>query len=402
MSDLIREEMEVNFKKTILFLAAYALAACASAGNIYVMSSGNVSHDDSVRASLASAGHTSVIGVEFTQFDGTVPLTGYDAVFLQANYNWATGVMPLAGEQQLVAYVNGGGGLVTSEWVLWLTGTGGHFQTLKTIFPSVATTSYNGDIQHTFSRVDSDPTINSGLPNTFDIDGDNVAGGETNVAGVAPGAKLFYQSTRNGSFVGLSGLDFGAGRVAQFSETVSERFMADPEGFRLLGNVMEWVSHGAGTIQVNPDTITLRLGRVDIGGIGQISDIDGLVYRVCKFIVPNQQVAPITVEISGTCPISNPSQMQFRTYGRMNTTGLFSETLDMYDWSLNNFSPTAVTVTNISNAYKAAGVGANAPISRFINASGRVTGRYRIRQTGPSGAAVWCFELDQAVWLVRP
>lgn len=382
-----------------LFGACF-FTSLANAGNIYVMSSGNALHDDTVRASLAAAGHTSVIGLEFWEFDGSVPLIGYDAVFLQANYNWNWGSMPEAGQQQLVAYVNDGGGLVTSEWVLWLTAVG-HFQTLKDVFPSVETGSYNGDTEHSFQKVDPDPTINSGLPDAFDVDGDNVAGGETNTPSVKIGAKQFYATVRNGSFVGLSGWDFGEGRVAQFSQTVSERFMAHPFGFRLLGNTMEWVSRGAGVVQVNPTDVAVRLGRVDAGSVSQLADIDAQVFRVCKFIVPNQQVAPITVEVGGTCPLLAPSQLQFRTYGRMNTTGLFSQTLDLYDWSTNAFSTTAVTTSNIGNTFRAAGVGANTPVSRFVNAAGRVVGRYRIRQTGPAGTAAWCFELDQAVWLVR-
>lgn len=384
-----------------LALFALGLTSLADAGSIYVMSSGNESHDTTVMASLAAAGHSSVIGVEYWEFDGTVPLTGYDAVFFQSNYNWTSGNMPEAGQQQLVDFVNAGGGMVTSEWTLWLTAVG-NFQTLKSIMPSTETSSYNGDTLHNFQQVDPDPTINSGLPANFDVDGDNVAGGETNTPGVKAGAKVFYNSTLNGGRVGLSGWDVNQGRVAQFSQTVSERFMADPDGFRLLGNVMEWVSRGAGTLQINPTSVTVRLGRLDAGSVALIGDIDGQVLRVCKFIVPNTLVAPITVEVDGTSPIAAPSALSFRTFGRMSTTGLFSQTLDMYDWTITGFSATAVTTSNIANTFRAAGVGADAPVSRFVSGSNQVRARYRIRQTGPAGSSAWCFDLDQAIWLVRP
>ncbi len=382
-------------------LGLLALAPFADAANVYVFSSGNPTHDDVVRASLAGAGHTSVIGVEFWEFDGTVPLTGYDAVFFQANYNWFSGSMPEAGEAQLVRYVSDGGGLVTSEWVLWLSAAGS-LPTLRDVFPSIETTSYNNDTTHTFQQIDADPTVNSGMPASFVLDGDFAGGGETNIPGVKAGAKQFYTTTRNGPFVGLSGWDYGSGRVAQFSQTVGERFMTNPLGFRLLGNVMEWVSRGAGTVQANPTSVTVRLGRIDAGSVAEIADIDGQVFRVCKFIVPNQAVAPITVEVNGTSPIPSPSQLSFRTYGRMNASGLFSQTLDLWDWNLGNFSPTAVTTSTIGTTFRAAGVGANAPVGRFVGSSNQVRARYRIRQTGPAGTPAWCFNLDQAIWLIRP
>lgn len=207
---------------------------------------------------------------------------------------------------------------------------------------------------------------------------------------------------RRGKFVGLSGRDYSDGRVAQYSEAVNERFMGHPYGFRLLGNVVEWVSRGAGVVQVNPADVTVRLGRIDAGSVAQVSDIDAQVFRMCRFIVPSQQEASITVEVGGTCPISTPVEFQFRTYGRMNTAGLFSQTLDLYDWTANGISGTAVTTSTIGNTFRAAGVGADAPKSRFVHGSGRVVARYRIRQTGPAGLSAWCFEFDQAVWLVRP
>jgi len=392
----------MTLRNTLAAATVLVLAATSPAASIYVMSSGNAVHDATVVSAINALGNSAIVGVEYWEFDGTVSLTGYDAVFLQANYNWTAGAMNAAGQTQLVNFVNDGGGLLTSEWVLWLTSGGGHFQILNSVFPSVATGSYNGDTLHTFQQVDADPTINSGLPALFDVDGDNVAGGETNTPSVKTGAKIFYATIRQGNFVGLSGWDAGQGRVAQFSQTVSERFVGHPFGFRLLGNVIEWVSRDAGTIQVNPTSVTVRLGRVDTGGVAQISDIDGQVFRVCRFIVPNQSVAPITVEADGTSPIANPTQMAFRTFGKMNTTGLFSQTLDLYDWSLGNFSPTATSTTNIGATFRAVAVGADAPVARFVSGSNGVRARYRIRQTGPAASASWCFELDQAVWLVRP
>lgn len=112
--------MNANLTRLASLCGATLAVVSANAANVYVMSSGNPAHDDTVHASPAAAGHTSMIGLEYWEFDRTVPISTYDDVFLQANYNWTSGVMPLAGQQQLVAYVSAGGGLFTSEWVRWL------------------------------------------------------------------------------------------------------------------------------------------------------------------------------------------------------------------------------------------------------------------------------------------
>lgn len=383
-----------------VILAALALVgASAQAARVYVLSSSYNVQDSAVLSSLAAAGHTATIGVPFNLFDGTVNLSGYDAVLMQANYNWTAGDMPVAGQSQIISYVQNGGGVVTAEWYIWLTASG-RFQNLDAMMPAVATTAYNGDIQHHLVQVTPDPTINSGLPASFDLDGDNVAGGETMPTQLKSGGIEFYHSTNHDS-IGLCGRDYGQGRVAQFSATVGERFLGHPIGFRLLGNVIEWVSHGSGARQINPDSFTVRLGQVSSGGLGQIADIDGQALRVCKFIVPNQQVAPITVEVDGTSPITSPIAMQFRTYSQMNVSGTFSVTLDLYDWSTNSFSATAVSTTPLANVWKAAGVAADAPISRFVSGTNKVRARFRIRQTGPASSNSWCNELDQSVWFVR-
>lgn len=382
-------------------VCAAMLPGIAHSARVYITSSGNTTQDSTVVSSLASAGHTGVIGLTHIQFDGTQSLTGFDAVLLQPNYNWFIGDMPLAGQAQLVAFVQQGGGLVTTEWLLWLTASG-NFQTLKQAMPAVETSSYNGDTTHHFVQATPNNTINSGIPADFVLPGDNAQGSETNVAAVKANATVFYNTVNNGLFVGLCGWDFGNGRVAQFSQTVGEGHLSDPIGFRLTGNVVEWVLHGAGSIQINPTSVVVRLGQINSGGLGQISDIDGQALRVCKFIVPNQQVAPITVEVNGTSPVASPTQFQFRTFSRMSITGSFSETIDLFDWNLNNFSPSAVFTATLGTTYVPIGVAADVPVSRFVGSGNAIRARYRIRQVGPASSAFWCCDMDQAVWFVRP
>src|SRR5262245_3855362 len=117
------------------------LVASAGAANVYVMSSGDAALDGAVVSVLTSRGHTATVGVAFTAFDGTQNLSGFQTVYFQANANWSTGDMPVAGQQALMNWVNGGGRLVTCEWVAWLAATG-RLQTLLTILPREQNSGY--------------------------------------------------------------------------------------------------------------------------------------------------------------------------------------------------------------------------------------------------------------------
>ena len=108
-----------------------------------------------------------------------------------------------------------------------------------------------------------------------------------------------------------------------------------------------------------------------------------------------------TAMAQGNTLVVTPTNLSFRTYSEMSTTGLFSLTADMYDWTISAFSSTAVSTGNIGNTFRSIGVGADAPVARFLDANRKIRARYRIKQVGPAGSAQWCNSIDQAVWFVR-
>src|ERR1051326_7345540 len=115
-------------------LAAWLIAglcgSAAHAANIYILSSGDANLDAATLASLQAHGHTGTIGVPYSSFDGTQSLAGYQAVYFQANVNWAGTDMPAPGQNLLASFLSAGGGLVTCEWVIWKVGAQLELQTL--------------------------------------------------------------------------------------------------------------------------------------------------------------------------------------------------------------------------------------------------------------------------------
>ena len=224
----------------LVLVVTILLATQAYAANVYVFSGTNATTDAAAVAVLQSYGHNVTMGMDWRLYDGTLSLAGYDSVYLQMNAYWSTD-LPAGGQTALVDYVSNGGGLVTSEWALWMRG-GGALVTLSSVFPLDPTTSYDYIGSMTFTQLTSDPILNAGLPATFTCPLNSFAGTRTIIpAGLLKaGATGYY--TDGVSYYNLVGWTYGSGRVLMFSTTNGPDQVNDPEFGRLLSNSMDWTS----------------------------------------------------------------------------------------------------------------------------------------------------------------
>jgi hypothetical protein len=97
-------------------------------------------------------------------FDGSRDLSIYDAAILLDGVRYGTD-MPSAGQTALVDFVEGGGGLVFGEWVLWESGHG-LFAGLAAAFPATYAGSYLVDTP-TYRIASPMHPIAAGLPASF-------------------------------------------------------------------------------------------------------------------------------------------------------------------------------------------------------------------------------------------
>jgi hypothetical protein len=198
----------------------------------------------SLKTSLEQFGLTTTLGVSYDLFDGKIDLSAYDAIYLQANYNWSGRDMPLPGQRQLINWVNCGGGLVTIEWTTWKIGSN-QFQLIDAIFPAVRTTAYGSPSPVTYTRATPDATINRGLPDSLTFMTTSYGGTESFFVPRA-GAVIYYSSMSGtgtppaNPYSGLIGWSYNLGRVASFSTTVGTAQVADMTFMRLVANTIDW------------------------------------------------------------------------------------------------------------------------------------------------------------------
>ncbi len=220
--------------------ASMGLAASASASNVLVLSSGNSALDALVKSTLESRGHTASIGPQYTAFTSAQSLAEYDVVYFQANVNYLAGDMPNSGQTALKAWISAGGGLVTSEWVNYIAGTG-LLQSIRGTFAVLPNIDYRNDPTATYTIATANPVINNGFPVSFPMPLTSYDGTEGRLVPKA-GAITFYttQPFVEGPGAGLVGGTYGAGRVIHISTTCGTAQLESLAGEFLLGNAVTW------------------------------------------------------------------------------------------------------------------------------------------------------------------
>jgi len=151
-----------------------------------------------------------------------------------------------------------------------------------------------------------------------------------------------------------------------------------------------------------PTTARIRMGRLDSGSVNDLAVTDGIVMRVCKFIVPNQLVAPIEVELETTTNVLTPSEVTYYQTSRMATSGSFSQQIDLYDYTVGNWSTTATRLDTAGTGWQTRSIVVGAGAGDIVGPAGEIKARYRIRSTGPTAGSIWCHETDLATWSIWP
>ena len=173
------------------------------------------------------------------------------------------------------------------------------------------------------------------------------------------------------------------------------------EGERSLGNNQYrwsgWLLKPVETV-VAPDKATIVYGQVSSGTVADLAVKDGASLRVCRFIVPNQSVAPITLRIEATLPFT-PMNLWLETVNRATSAGAFTVSLNLMDWTTGLYDPASKATASLTTAWSSLECVAKRDITRYVRPSDRrVWALLRVRPTGPVATNAWCSEHDLAIF----
>lgn len=225
-------------------LALTAATATANAAEVLIVSAGSAATDTALVTALANQGHNATIGPTYWEFDTNVDLSVYDVVYIQGNGNWTQSDMPVDAQSMILDFTQDGGGIIFSEWVVWMVGARNVFQVLAAAMPVEINTAFRGTADVTFTLNTPEPFLTDGLPNSFTMPLTSFSGTETFLR-PRQDATVFYDSdwvSGPDTSAAVVGWDICGGRVVNFSTTVGINQINDPNFQQLFGNMATWVT----------------------------------------------------------------------------------------------------------------------------------------------------------------
>ncbi len=225
-----------SFLKICAFAGAAFLGAPQSqALNILILDCGNSEINVTAKNALVDAGHNVTISSLSYWTIASIPnIAFYDVVYFQPNYNWVNIQSTL--EDQLVGYLQDGGGLVLCEWTVWGAYATSYYQKLKAAFP-LNYSSYDHRATATLNKEVADPVINAGLPNSFTVPLNNM-GGTYSLATPKYFGRTFYKEA-DGTSVMVGGY-YGGGKIINFLTTNGTTQLLDANFKKLFQNAFQW------------------------------------------------------------------------------------------------------------------------------------------------------------------
>ena len=150
------------------------------------------------------------------------------------------------------------------------------------------------------------------------------------------------------------------------------------------------------------ESATVNLGWLEQGDFFSLTEVDDDVFRVCKFLVPNQQVAPVQVTVSGHTPYPTLGSLVLQVASRATQVGLYSQKLELFDFSTGAYDPVDTRTDPLGTTGTQRGLAATGSVGRYRRSDGLLRARYSVRAVGPTVTVGWCAEHDMVKWQVKP
>ena len=162
--------------------------------SILLMGSGNTIQDNALKNQLATLTNKPITIVVLSSFNNSNNiLNNTDVVILQNNYNWNSATLSNDAQTSLKEFVAQGGGLLTTEWVIYNMAKG-LLKILNDVVPVVPTSVYTTKSPIRYIKNINDSVLNAGISDDFTFLSENIAGTETAITQAKNGAIIFYHS----------------------------------------------------------------------------------------------------------------------------------------------------------------------------------------------------------------
>ncbi|MBS1715566.1 MAG: hypothetical protein JST30_14655 [Armatimonadetes bacterium] len=154
-------------------------------------------------------------------------------------------------------------------------------------------------------------------------------------------------------------------------------------------------------LDVYPSSATVNLGWLSQGDAYSLTKVDNDVFRVCRFLVPNQQAPQIQVTVSGFLPLTNVSRMTLESCSRAMSSGMFAQCIELFNFETGTYDLTDVRTDALGRSWSYLELEATGTLRRLVRDDNLMRARYSVRAVGPTAIPGWCVEHDMVRWHVQ-
>lgn len=175
-----------------------------------------------------------------------------------------------------------------------------------------------------------------------------------------------------------------------------------PRGTLVGWGVIGGSDRGFAAVPVGtPGSMNVVFGKHTAGNLENLRIADGNAVEVCKFIVPNQSVSPVTVEFDAASAIKSPFAYRLRATTSTSLAGSFQQVLDLFDWQASAYSPADTRTDSLGTAWKTVELNATGSIARYVGPGRTMRARVRVKPNGPVSGSAWCVRFDRLEFVVQ-
>ncbi|MGE0002433.1 MAG: hypothetical protein AB7T05_10230, partial [Fimbriimonadaceae bacterium] len=176
----------------------------------------------------------------------------------------------------------------------------------------------------------------------------------------------------------------------------------NPRGLLVGWGEINGTVHACVAVPVStPKSINVVFGKHAGGDLDSMENADGESLDVCKFIVPNQNVSPVTVEFEAECAIKSPFAYRVRSTTSTSIAGSFQQVVDLYDWQTMAYSPVDLRTDSLGTAWKTVELQGSGSLARYVGPGRTMRARIRVRPTGPVSGSAWCVRFDRIEFVAQ-
>ena len=129
---------------------------------------------------------------------------------------------------------------------------------------------------------------------------------------------------------------------------------------------------------------------------------DGEAMRFCRFTVPSADIYPLTLRFEGHLG-STPSSLSFSIIGKSSAFGVYSQSLNLYDWTKGLFEPNTNSTALLSKTYGRMDCFPWSEAWRYVRPSDKkVMALVRVKVIGVEASAGWPADYDRAWFTYEP